>query len=158
MTDHPIAPCLWFDGTGEEAAKFYVSLLGGAITRVKRYEEGAPFPAGTALLVEFELRGRPYQALNGGPHFKLSNAISLSVPCDTQAEIDHLWESLLADGGVEAECGWLTDRFGLSWQIVPAASPAMMNSADTDAADRVLAAMMGMVKFDIAKLEAAFAG
>lgn len=148
-----IKPCLWFDGAAEEAANLYVSLLGGRITSVSRYGEGAPWPAGTAMMVEFELRGRPFQALNGGPHFRFTEAISMSVSCEDQAEIDRLWNAL-TEGGVESRCGWLKDRFGLSWQIVPAELGSLMTGG---AAPRVMAAFMQMGKFDIATLRRAAA-
>ena len=156
MTDHPITPCLWFNGNAEEAANLYVTTLGGAIHTISRYGEGAPFPAGTALTVAFELRGRAYQALNGGPLYALTPAFSLSVLCDTQDEIDRLWTAFLADGGMESRCGCLTDRFGLSWQIVPAILPDLFSSPDRAAAGRAMAAMMTMTKFDITALKAAF--
>ena len=158
-TSSKVSTCLWFDREGEEAAMFYTSLLpGSSITGVSRYGEGAPLPAGTALMVTFELAGTPYMALNGGPMFKHSEAASIVVSCDTQGEIDHLWSSLTANGGKESQCGWLKDRYGLSWQIVPARIGEWMNSGDKAAAGRVMAVIMGSVKMNIAELEAAFAG
>jgi len=154
-----IAPCLWFDGQAEAAALFYVSLFSDAqIGTVSRYGDGMPFPAGTALMVEFTLAGQRFQALNGGPHYTLTEAISLSVDCADQAEVDRLWTALTSDGGVESRCGWLKDKFGVSWQIVPAALGQIMSRPDKAAVGRAMQAMMGMAKLDIAALEAAYAG
>jgi predicted 3-demethylubiquinone-9 3-methyltransferase (glyoxalase superfamily) len=152
-----ISTCLWFERDAEEAANLYTSLFDNSrIGAVSRYGEGAPFPKGTAWLVEFTLDGTQYQALNGGPHFKLTEAASISVACDTQAEIDRLWTRLTANGGAESHCGWLKDRFGLSWQIVPSQMNAWM--MDPARAARVVAAFMPMKKLDIATLEAAYRG
>jgi predicted 3-demethylubiquinone-9 3-methyltransferase (glyoxalase superfamily) len=158
MSVHPPVPCLWFNTNGEEAAKFYVDLLGGEIGRVSRYGPDMHVPEGTAMLIEFTLRGAHYQALNGGPTYALTPAISLSVACDTQDEIDRLWDALLADGGVESRCGWLSDRFGLSWQIFPSMMPEILTGPDKEGAARAMQAMMGMVKLDLAALKAAFEG
>ena len=154
-----VSTCLWFDGQAEEAARFYVSLLPGSrISGITRYGEGAPVPEGTLLLVSFDLAGTPFMALNGGPHFKLSEAASIVIQCETQAEIDWLWSRLLEGGGIEQQCFWLKDRFGLSWQIVPSQIGAWMNSGDSAAAARVMGVIMNSVKADIAALEAAFQG
>lgn len=144
--------CLWFDSQGEEAAKFHVSLLPDS------YIENAvrPDPDGTPLVVEFRLAGAPYMILNGGPAFTFNEAVSLSVLTEDQAETDRLWDALLADGGSEGMCGWLKDRYGMSWQIVPKALPRMLSVPDKEAAGRAQEAMMTMRKIDIAKLEAAF--
>ncbi len=148
-----VTTCLWFDDQAEQAATFYTSLFDDSgITAVSRQ------PDGRALMVEFELDGVAFQGLNGGPVFQLSEACSLSVACDTQAEIDRLWTALVADGGVESQCGWLKDRFGLSWQIVPTTLGAMMTDPDPARVGRVAAAFMSMKKFDLAALEAAFHG
>jgi predicted 3-demethylubiquinone-9 3-methyltransferase (glyoxalase superfamily) len=148
-----VTTCLWFDSQAEEAATFYTSLFAGShITAVSRQ------PGGRALSVEFELGGVGFQALNGGPVYQLSEACSLSVACDSQAEIDRLWDTLLAGGGEESQCGWLKDRFGLSWQIVPRALGAMMTDPDPERVARVVAAFMPMKKLDLAALEAAFRG
>ena len=148
-----VKTCLWFDTQAEEAAIFYTSLFGDSqITAVSRQ------PDGQALMVEFELSGVAYQALNGGPVFQLSEACSLSVACDTQAEIDRLWSTLIAGGGEESQCGWLKDRFGLSWQIVPSGLGTMMTDPDPERVGRVAAAFMAMKKFDLAVLEAAYRG
>jgi predicted 3-demethylubiquinone-9 3-methyltransferase (glyoxalase superfamily) len=158
-----IAPCLWFDSQGEEAANFYVSIFKNSrIVQVGRYGkagfEAHGRPAGTVMLVEFELDGQRFQALNGGPHFKLSEAISLSVYCADQAEVDYFWSKLSSGGGSEGPCGWLKDRFGLSWQVVPEAIPRLLGGGTSDKAQRVFAAIMGMKKIDIATLEKAYAG
>jgi predicted 3-demethylubiquinone-9 3-methyltransferase (glyoxalase superfamily) len=156
---HRISTCLWFDREGEEAANFYTSLIDNShVTAVSRYGKGAPLPEGTALLVEFTLDGTSFQAVNGGPHFKLTEAASISVRCDTQAEIDRLWTRLMANGGAESRCGWLKDRFGLSWQIVPSQMSAWMTDKDPARVARVTAAFMPMNKLDIATLEAAYRG
>jgi predicted 3-demethylubiquinone-9 3-methyltransferase (glyoxalase superfamily) len=151
--------CLWFDRNGEEAANFYVSLIPNSrITGLSRYGEGAPMPAGTALIVTFELDGAQYMALNGGSTFQQSEAVSLMVYCDDQAEVDRLWSALTADGGKESACGWLKDRFGVSWQITPRRLMEMMTSSDEVRKARAFAEMMTMRKLDIARLEAAWAG
>jgi predicted 3-demethylubiquinone-9 3-methyltransferase (glyoxalase superfamily) len=149
MTPQKIAPCLWFDGKAEEAAAFYTSIFpDSAITTV------TPGPGGAALVVEFRLAGVRFLALNGGPQFQFNEAISLSVDCRTQAEVDELWEKLSADGS--GQCGWLKDRYGVSWQIVPSVLPKLL--ADPAKAARVMPALMQMTKLDIAALEAAAAG
>jgi predicted 3-demethylubiquinone-9 3-methyltransferase (glyoxalase superfamily) len=150
-----IQPFLWFDNQAEDAANLYVSLFPNSkIGKVTRYGEGAPGPKGQAMTVEFELDGQPITALNGGPHFKLTEAFSFSVSCEDQAEVDRYW-SALTEGGHESQCGWLKDRFGLSWQIVPTALPRLLADPDPAKAQRVMAAMLKMVKLDIAALEAA---
>ena len=154
-----VSTCLWFNNEAEDAARHYVTLLPlSRVTGISHYGKGAPMPEGTPLIVTFELAGAPFMALNGGPHFSLSEAVSLVVQCDTQAEIDHLWSSLLADGGRAQQCFWLKDRFGLSWQIVPARLGAWMESDDPVAAARVMGVVMSSVKADIATLEAAYEG
>ncbi len=150
-----VTTCLWFDGNAEEAAKFYVSIFKNSkITSVSRFPEGTPRPKGSAMTVEFELDGHHIIGLNGGPAYKLSPAISLSVDCETQAELDQLWDKLLV-GGQESQCGWLTDKFGLSWQLVPKELPALMMDKDPEKAKRVAMAMMQMKKLDIKKLQEA---
>lgn len=148
-----IATCLWFDGNGHEAAEFYVGLFPNAeiTSRVQ------PDPGNPPFIVNFTLDGAPFQALNGGSHYTLTPAASITWTTEDQAETDRLWEALLTDGGSEMMCGWLTDRFGLSWQIVPRQLQEMLASEDRAAADRATQAMMQMVKIDIAKIEAAFA-
>ena len=153
-------PCLWFNGQAEEAAEFYCSVFPNSkVTTVQRYPEGspfpAPFPAGTAMTVEFELDGRPFTALNGGPEFSFNEATSVQVLCEDQDEIDRYWSALTADGGEESVCGWLKDRFGLSWQVVPRQLTALTTDADPERAGRALQAMLQMRKIDIAAIEAA---
>lgn len=154
-----ISTCFWYDRDGEEAANLYTSLFDNSrITAVSRYGKGAPLPEGTAMVVEFTLEGVPFQALNGGEHYKLTPAASLCVRCDTQNEIDRLWSRLIANGGAESRCGWLKDRFGLSWQIVPSMMAAWMSDPDPARVARVVAAFMPMNKLDLATLEAAYRG
>lgn len=157
-----IAPCLWFDTQAEEAAQFYVSIFADSrIDTISRYgKEGFEVhgrPEGLVLTVAFRLGGQSFTALNGGPHFKFTEAISLQVFCDTQAEVDHYWAKL-SEGGEEQVCGWLKDKFGLSWQIVPAVLPAMMCDPDTRKSQRAFRAIMQMKKLDIAALTRAFEG
>jgi predicted 3-demethylubiquinone-9 3-methyltransferase (glyoxalase superfamily) len=152
MARQKITTFLWYESQAEEAAKFYVSLFpDSAITDVTRG------PGGSFLLVEFKLAGVYYFALNGGPHFKLNEAVSLSIDCQSQAEVDDLWEKLSA-GGSKSQCGWLKDRFGLSWQVVPAVLPKLLASPDPQKAGRVMAAMMQMTKIDIQALQNAADG
>jgi predicted 3-demethylubiquinone-9 3-methyltransferase (glyoxalase superfamily) len=154
-----IAPCLWFDGQAEDAAKFYVSLFPDAgITAVSRYGADAPFAKGTALVVEFTLAGQRFQALNGGPHYAMTPGISLSIACKDAAEVDHYWNALTADGGKESRCGWLTDRFGVPWQVVPDGLGALMSDPDPARARRATQAMMTMTKLDLAAMRAAADG
>jgi predicted 3-demethylubiquinone-9 3-methyltransferase (glyoxalase superfamily) len=153
MTAPSIATCLWFDHHAEEAATLYCSLVpGSAITRIFRQQGD---PQNRAFLVEFHLGDQAFQAMNGGAHYVLSPAASIVVQVEAQEEIDHLWASLLAGGGAENRCGWLTDRYGLSWQILPGALSRLLRS---DPSGRVMQAMMAMVKIDIAGLEAAARG
>jgi predicted 3-demethylubiquinone-9 3-methyltransferase (glyoxalase superfamily) len=155
MIKQRVSTCLWFNDDGEEAANFYISLFPNSrIISTLRYGDGAPMPKGTAMLVRFELDGTEFAALNGGPQFKLSEAASLVALCDDQAEIDRLWTRLVANGGAESMCGWLKDRFGLSWQIIPAGIDDMLN--DQKRGGRVMEAIMTMKKIDIAKLQQAY--
>jgi predicted 3-demethylubiquinone-9 3-methyltransferase (glyoxalase superfamily) len=155
-----ITPCLWFDGQAEEAARFYTSLLPDSqIDSIARAPGDYPAgQAGRVLLVEFTLAGLKFQALNGGPKFSFTEAISMSVSCADQAEVDRLWDALTADGDKPVQCGWLKDRFGLSWQIIPEAMARLMQSGDAQQKARVFTAMMQMVKLDVAQLERAHAG
>ncbi len=155
-----ISPFLWFDNQAHEAAKFYVSVFkkGAKITSTSRYTEGAPAPAGSVMTVGFKIGGVQFTALNAGPQFKFSPAISFVVDCANQKEVDTYWTKLLADGGAPSQCGWLTDKFGLSWQIVPRALPKLLGQKDKTKAGRVMAAMMKMVKIDIQALKDAAAG
>jgi predicted 3-demethylubiquinone-9 3-methyltransferase (glyoxalase superfamily) len=153
---YKIAPCVWFNGEAEEAAKFYVSIFPDSeMGAISHYGDGAPFPAGTALMVEFSLSGQRFQALNGGPQFAPSEAVSLSIACKNAAEVDHYWNALTADGGQEWRCGWLKDRFGVSWQVVPDGLGALISDPDAGRSQRALQAMMGMKKLDLAAMRAA---
>lgn len=148
-----ITPCLWFDTNAAEAAKFYTSVFPGSrILSTSYYTENMHMPMGTVLTVEFELLGQRFTALNGGPHFKFTEALLLMVHCDTQAEIDEYWSKLKADGGAEVQCGWLRDKFGLSWQIVPREVADLIHGPRSA---QVMQAVMQMVKLDIATLRAA---
>jgi predicted 3-demethylubiquinone-9 3-methyltransferase (glyoxalase superfamily) len=148
-----ITPFLWYDGTAEDAAQFYVSLI-----KNSRITGKSPGPGGKPMTVFFELDGRPYIALNGGPHYKLNEAFSLFVDCEDQAEVDDLWAKLLANGGKENQCGWLKDKFGLSWQIIPKALMRLMGDPDPAKSKRVVDAMLKMQKIDVAALEKAHRG
>ena len=155
-----ITPCLWFDSNAEEAAKFYTSVFPKSkIGKVARYDDEAAKrmgrPKGSALTVEFVLGGRPFFALNGGPVFKFTEAISFSVGCKTQREVDYYWKKLSA-GGQESQCGWLKDKFGVSWQIVPSIMGKYLTDRDPEKAARVMHAMMQMGKLDIKKLKQAY--
>jgi predicted 3-demethylubiquinone-9 3-methyltransferase (glyoxalase superfamily) len=153
-----ITPCLWFDNNAEEAMNFYVSLFPNSrILSMSRFGDAGPGPKGTMLVGTFELDGRPFMALNGGPSHKLTEAFSLMVNCETQAEVDDWWEKLSA-GGSEHRCGWLKDKFGLSWQIVPSILGELMQDKDPEKSKRVLEAMLKMVKLDIGLLKQAYEG
>ena len=157
-----ISPFLWFDNQAEEAANFYVSVFENSrIRAISRYgETGREVHGrepGSVMVVDFELDGQSFAALNGGPLFKFNEAVSFQVNCDSQAEIDHFW-SALTEGGRESQCGWLKDRFGLSWQVVPSQLPQIMSGGDAARQDRVMTAVMGMKKFDIAALQRAYDG
>jgi predicted 3-demethylubiquinone-9 3-methyltransferase (glyoxalase superfamily) len=152
-----LTPCLWFDIDGEDAARFYTSIFPNSrILSTTHYGEAGPRPAGTVLTVDFELDGQKFVALNGGPQFTFSEAISFQVSCETQDDVDRYWDSL-SEGGEEGPCGWLKDKFGLSWQIVPTALPRLLEESDPEASQRVMQAMLGMRKLDIAELERAAA-
>jgi predicted 3-demethylubiquinone-9 3-methyltransferase (glyoxalase superfamily) len=154
---HEITPCLWFDTEGEEAAKFYTSVFPNSrILDVARYGEAGPRPAGTVMTVSFELNGQQFVALNGGPEFTFSEAISFQVSCKTQEEVDAFW-SKLSEGGEEGPCGWLKDKYGLSWQIIPTALPKLLSDPDQEKAQRVMRAMLNMKKIEIDGLERAAA-
>lgn len=154
----PITPCLWFDGRVDEAVDFYTSVFADAeVLNLSRYGETGPGEKGTVLTAVIRLNGQEVMLLNGGPAFKLSPAVSLVVTCDTQEEIDYYWDAL-SKGGREEQCGWLVDPFGLSWQIVPAALGVLMQAGDPAASERVMQAVLGMIKLDIAALQAAYAG
>jgi len=153
-----ITPCLWFDTQALEAAKFYVAnFKNSKLGKVSYYGEGAPLPKGTVLTVTFLLNGQEFMALNGGPVFKFSEAVSFVVNCETQDEIDGYWKKLTA-GGQEVQCGWLKDKYGLSWQIVPTALGKMMEDKDPAKTNRVMQALMKMVKLDVNGLQQAYNG
>jgi predicted 3-demethylubiquinone-9 3-methyltransferase (glyoxalase superfamily) len=157
-----IVPCLWFDGQAEEAAKYYTGIFKNSkITSVTRYTEAGhevhKQPAGKVMVVAFELDGQPFTALNGGPEFKFSEAISFQILCDTQKDVDYYWAKLTPGGDKNAQqCGWLKDKYGLSWQVVPKVLLEMMADRDTERAGRVMEAMLPMKKIDIAEIERAY--
>ena len=155
-----ISPCLWFDGDAEEAAKFYVSLLPDSrIETVQKNTVDSPGgKAGSVLVVEFTLAGQRFMALNGGMKMEYTHAVSFKIDCADQAEVDRLWDTLLANGGKAEQCGWLKDRYGVSWQIVPTALTKYLGGADTAGAQRAMQAMLGMVKLDIEDLKRAYEG
>jgi predicted 3-demethylubiquinone-9 3-methyltransferase (glyoxalase superfamily) len=153
-----ITTYLWYDNQAEEAAIFYTSIFKNSkVLEVNRYGEGAPMPAGTAMIVRFELDGQEFIALNGGPHFKFNEAISLYVDCEDQAEVDYFWDRLV-DGGEPSQCGWLKDRYGLSWQIIPRELPSLLFDPDTEKAQRATQAMFTMSKIDIEAMRKAHQG
>ncbi len=155
MSIQMITPFLWFDHQAEEAAEFYASIFPNSkIVKVVRCGQSGPGPAGSAMTVAFELHGQSFVALNGGPHFKFTEAISFVVNCQTQQEVDTYWDKLSA-GGAEAQCGWLKDQFGLSWQIVPTALPELLAHPDPAKANRVMKAMLTMKKIDVQELRKA---
>ncbi len=154
-----ITPCLWFDGQAEEAVSFYTAIFPNSrVCKTTHYDDASShasgMPEGSVLTVAFELDGQSFLALNGGPQFHFTEALSLSVNCDTQADVDHYW-SRLSEGGEESVCGWLKDRYGLSWQIVPKRLPELLSQGDPKAASAAMAALMKMKKIDIAELERA---
>ncbi|MFE1440276.1 VOC family protein [Streptomyces sp. NPDC058739] len=159
MTADGFTTCLWFDDQAEEAAQYYVSIFkNSSVDSVSHYPEGSMRPAGTVLTVEFTANGHKFCALNGGPEFKFNEAISFQIFCADQAEIDHYWTKLTENGGEEGPCGWLKDRFGVSWQVVPDRLAEWTTDADPQKASRATQAMLGMKKLDIAALERAHAG
>ena len=151
-----ITPFLWFDNQAEEAMNLYISLFKNSkILNVSRYGEGMPVPAGTVMSATFELDGQRVMALNAGPMYKFTEAFSFYVNCETQEEVDHFWNSLIANGGEEGQCGWLKDKFGLSWQIIPTALGELMGDPDPEKSRRVVEAMFKMKKIDVATLQQA---
>ena len=163
-TIQPITPCLWFDSEAEEAARFYTSIFENSrVVAITRYGEAGievhGRAAGTVMTVEFELNGQPFTALNGGPHFTFNEAVSFQVMCRTQEEVDHYWDLLGEGGDAKAQqCGWLKDKYGLSWQVVPTGMVEILNDPDREKADRAMEAMLKMKKLDIAELQRAFDG
>ena len=158
MPQQKIVPNLWFDTEAEEAARFYVDLFDDArIVNVAHYTEAGPRPAGTVMTVEFELNGQRFVGINGGPQFKFDEAVSFQISCEDQDEVDYFW-SRLSEGGEESQCGWLKDRFGLSWQVVPKGMEEIFSDPDPERARRAMEAMLGMRKIDIAEMRRAADG
>ena len=154
-----ITPFLWFDNQAEEAAKFYTSVFKDSkIRSIARYGDAGPGPKGSVMTASFEIEGQEFVALNGGPHFKFTEAISFVVNCESQREVDYYWEKLTANGGQESQCGWLRDKFGLSWQIVPTILSELLQDKDAKKAQRVMQAMLKMKKIIIADLQTAYDG
>lgn len=154
-----IIPFLWFKTEAEEAAKFYVSLFKNSkILDISHYGEGAPMPAGTVMTASFELNGQKFIALNGNPEYQFNHSVSFMVECQDQKEVDHFWDKLIADGGKPVACGWLVDKYGLSWQITPTILLELIQDEDKEKAGRVMQAMMQMIKIDIAGLKKAYDG
>ncbi len=159
MANQKITPFLWFNNQAEEAARFYTSIFKNSkILNISRYGDAGPGPKGSVMVVNFQLAGQEFTALNGGPLFKFSEAFSFVVHCEDQKEIDEYWSKLTADGGQESMCGWLKDKFGFSWQIVPAELGKLMDQKDPKKPNRVMQALLQMRKLDIAQLKAAAAG
>jgi predicted 3-demethylubiquinone-9 3-methyltransferase (glyoxalase superfamily) len=155
----PIVPNLWFDTQAEQAAELYVSVFPSSrVLGTTRYGEAGPGEPGTVMTVEFELDGQRFVGINGGPLFPFTEAVSFQITCADQAEVDHYWDALTADGGEEGQCGWLKDRFGLSWQVVPAGMEAALMDPDPARAQRAMQAMLGMTRIDVAALQAAADG
>jgi predicted 3-demethylubiquinone-9 3-methyltransferase (glyoxalase superfamily) len=151
--------CLWFDGQAEEAAEYYTSVFKNSkLGRVARYTEAGPGPAGSVVTVDFEINGQRFVGLNGGPEFTFSEAISFQIDCADQDEVDHYWDRLTEDGGQEVACGWVKDKFGVSWQVVPTELTAMVTDPDPEKAKRATEAMLSMKKLDIAALRKAYEG
>jgi predicted 3-demethylubiquinone-9 3-methyltransferase (glyoxalase superfamily) len=162
ITKQKISPCLWFDTQAEEAANFYVAIFKNSrVNKISRYTKAGHEvhgkEPGSVLTVEFELEGQTFTALNGGPHFKFNEAVSFQVMCNGQSEIDYFWQKLTA-GGQEGQCGWLKDKFGVSWQIVPSVLPQMLTDSDRSKSERTMSALITMKKFDLETLQRAFAG
>ena len=158
-----ITPCLWYDGNAREAAKFYASVFKDSnVGETWKYDEASAQasgqPEGSDLVVEFEIAGQKFVGLNGGPHFKFSEAISFMIDCKDQAEVDYYWTELTADGGEESQCGWLKDKFGLSWQVVPTVMSELINGPDREGSKRAMAAMLKMKKLDIQTIQDAYDG
>ncbi|WP_127782995.1 VOC family protein [Rhodococcus sp. X156] len=156
--EHSIIPNLWFDTQAEEAAEFYTSVFPDSrIVSVSRYPENSPGPAGEVMTVEFEINGQRFVGINGGPQFPFSEAVSFQITCADQAEVDHYWDTLVA-GGEESQCGWLKDRYGLSWQVVPEGMEEVLGDPDAERGQRAMQAMLGMTKLDVAAMRAAADG
>ncbi|WP_441248758.1 VOC family protein [Kitasatospora sp. McL0602] len=157
MTSEGFVTCLWFDGQAEEAANHYTSIFKNArIGKISRYTDAGPGPAGSVMVVEFEMNGQKFIGLNGGPEYKFTPAVSFQIFCADQAEVDYYWDRL-TEGGSEVACGWLVDKYGLSWQVVPTVLMEMVGDPDPVKAKKATEAMLSMTKFDIAALQAAYA-
>ncbi len=153
-----ITPYLWFEDQAEEAARFYTSIFKNSkVDEISRYGEGGPAPAGSVMLVSFELDGQQFIALNGGPQFQFTEAISFVINCESQEEVDYMW-ARLTEGGEESMCGWLKDRYGVSWQVVPTALPELLNAPDPEAQQRVMEVFLKMKKIDLPTLRLAYKG
>ena len=158
-TTPSVSTFLWFERNAEAAVEFYTTVIPNSrITKIARWGDGGPAPKGSVMTVAFELAGHALTAINGGPHYKLTPAVSLVLSCETQAEIDHYWDTLLADGGKPSMCGWLEDRFGLSWQVIPSVIGDLLTDADPGKAGRAGRALMSMQKLDLAALQRAHRG
>jgi predicted 3-demethylubiquinone-9 3-methyltransferase (glyoxalase superfamily) len=159
MTGDGFTTCLWFDGQAEEAAEYYISLFKNSkLGKVGRYSDAGPGNPGSVMAVEFEINGQKFMGLNGGPEFKFSEAISFQVHCDDQAEVDHYWNRFVEDGGEEGPCGWLKDKYGVAWQIIPAGAIELVTDPDPEKAKRASEAMFKMKKLDIEEMRKAQAG
>lgn len=159
MSKQKITPCLWFDNNAEEAVNFYTSVFKHTkIHKIVRYGDAGPGPKGSVMTVSFQIEGQDFLALNGGPQFKFNEAISMIVNCEDQKEVDELWAKLTQNGGQESMCGWLKDKYGLSWQITPTVLMEMMQDRDAEKAKRVMEAMLRMKKIEIDRLEDAYEG
>jgi predicted 3-demethylubiquinone-9 3-methyltransferase (glyoxalase superfamily) len=155
----PITPCLWFDTHAEEAAQYYTSIFKNSkVLQVSRYPDGAPMPKGTAMMVKFIINGQEFMGLNGGPQFKFTEAVSFAIDCETQQEIDEYWSKLTTDGGKEVQCGWVKDKYGLSWQIVPDIIGELLSKGTPEQNQRLMHAVWRMVKLNINELKKAFEG
>jgi predicted 3-demethylubiquinone-9 3-methyltransferase (glyoxalase superfamily) len=155
----PIAPCLWFDSIAEEAVNYYVSVFPDSrVLHVDRYSDVGPDPEAPVVFIEFQINGQPFQAINDGPLFTFSEAISFSIECEDQQEVDYYWNTLIGDGGEPSECGWLKDKYGVSWQVVPRVLNELLRDADRERGGRVMRRMLQMQKLDIAELQAAYDG
>ena len=159
MTGNGFTTCLWFDGQAEEAAQYYTSIFpGSSIGKTNRYTEAGPGEPGSVIVVEFELNGQKFVGLNGGPEFTFNEAISFQIFCDDQAEVDRYWEELTSGGGEESQCGWVKDRFGVSWQVIPKGLTDLIGDPNPEKAKRATEAMLSMRKLDLAAIERAHAG
>jgi predicted 3-demethylubiquinone-9 3-methyltransferase (glyoxalase superfamily) len=157
MSLHPPVPFLWFNTNAEEAANYYVEHFGGRIHNISRYDAGSPMPEGLAYVIEFDILGTKFLGFNGGPHYRINAATSFVLDCDTQDDIDRVWD-VLCEQGQPLQCGWVTDQFGVTWQVTPRKLAGWMTTGDKDTTDRVVTAFMPMVKLNIATIEAAFKG